>query len=95
MPSFTAIIFSIVLDGGWSWIVIIPNDRPRRPCSFSPFNVSMPVANIINAVGNIYDSKFLTKYLNRLAENTHYVENLGKQYEFILNKQKYSKNKLG
>lgn len=55
----------------------------------------MPVANIINAVGNIYDSKFLTKYLNRLAENTHYVENLGKQYEFILNKQKYSKNKLG
>lgn len=61
MASFRAMIFCIVLEGGWSRIVTFPKNLPRRPCSLSPFNNNMPAAKIIKAVGNIYDSKFLQK----------------------------------
>lgn len=67
-------------------MVTFPNDRPRRPCSFSPFSVSITAAKIINAIGNAYESKFLAKHLKRLAQSKISVEIQRYHLECIQNK---------
>uniref|UniRef100_A0A7C8YZV4 Uncharacterized protein n=1 Tax=Opuntia streptacantha TaxID=393608 RepID=A0A7C8YZV4_OPUST len=77
-----AMIFWIVLEGGWSWIVIFPKDLPRRPCSLSAFNNSMPTAAIINAVGNTYDNRFLNIIVYVNARNEIVINGSSQRLSF-------------